>query len=209
MPNFIDLTEAKTYLQISSTEFDTRLSNLITMACSVIESYCGRTFSSNTYTEYHDGGKSSVYIRNFPINSVSEVWEYDGTQYKLLTGPLSDGSQPNVAANANSTPQYMWYSETGEITRDMVEGDAFLSVIQKQRFFNRPKAVKVVYNGGYDIPPADLKQATLDYLKIIYKDIQAKQVSLGGETIDNYQVANSGMPVHIQRTLNLYRNPLW
>jgi len=92
MANYVTLAEVKNYLKINSTEHDARLSNLITFGCSVIESYCGRTFSSATYTEVFDGGTSSIFVKNIPVNNVHQVLEFDGTSYQFLEGPTPDGS---------------------------------------------------------------------------------------------------------------------
>jgi hypothetical protein len=92
MANYVTLAEVKNYLKINSTEHDGRLANLITYGCSVIESYCGRVFSSNSYTEIFDGGTSSLFVKNIPVNNVHQVLEYDGRQYQVLDGPTIDSS---------------------------------------------------------------------------------------------------------------------
>lgn len=92
MANYITLAEVKNYLKINSTDHDSRLSNLITYGCSVIESYCGRAFSSNVYTELFDGGTSSIFVKNIPLNNVHQVLEHDGVQYQVLDGPNIDGT---------------------------------------------------------------------------------------------------------------------
>ena len=107
MANYVTLAEVKNYLKINSSEHDSRLSNLITYGCSVIESYCGRTFSSNTYTELYDGGTSSIFVKNIPVNNVHQVLEYDGAQYQVLDGPNIDGTivvgnQTNKVVNSNT-----------------------------------------------------------------------------------------------------------
>lgn len=95
MTNYITLAEVKNYLKINSTEHDSRFANLITYACSVVQSYCGRELSANTYTEIFDGGTSSVFVKNIPVNSVHEVQEFDGQGYKILNGPAADSSSLN------------------------------------------------------------------------------------------------------------------
>lgn len=421
MSNYITLAEVKNYLKINSTEHDSRFANLITFACSVIESYCGRDFSANTYTEVFDGGTSSVFVKNIPINSVHEVLEYDGYAYSVLEGPAADASilnrnftnksvsssqgftldsrykkfgltagkfdgtsgylsvsnsddfwfdhsafaiegwfrfdnfsanqtlvsqvsdsnnywkvyydtsrgitfqakqsgtivadvadestsgytsntfthilvsrdetetcrifrnggivgsavvansLPNISSSlelgrqnltdkqyfkghmeeirlslsssrqtANFTPQtyayssdenttlllhfngskgssstrdssgtpeqYAWYPETGEITRFVGEnaGRETLTILGAMKFNNYTRGVKITYNGGYVNIPADIKLATLDYVKELHKGLESRAVSLQGESLTAFDFTGGFAP-HIRRVLDLYR----
>lgn len=422
MPNYITLAEVKNYLKINSTEHDSRFANLITYGCSVIESYCGRTLSSNTYTEVFDGGTSSVFVKNIPVNNVHQVSEYDGASYQVLEGPGADAStlnktynpktvvgnlgfsldtrykkfgttsgkfdgvsgylsvadsedfwfdtsaftlegwfrfdnftsnqtllsqvadannywklyysnvlgmtfevksggvivanvshgstsgyvansfvhyaisrdesdvcrlfrggnlvSPQVTASnvipnfsssleigrqnlvdnqyykghmdeirlslssaratANYAPQtyaypsdentvlllhfngskgatatydsstaveqYTWYPETGEITKHVGEdaGKETLSILGTKKFNNYTRGVKITYNGGYDTVPADIKLATLDYIKELHKGLESRAVSLQGESLTAFDFTGGFAP-HIRRVLDLYR----
>lgn len=422
MANYITLAEVKNYLKINSTEHDSRFANLISYGCSVIESYCGRTFASNTYTEVFDGGTSSVFVKNIPVNNVHQVLEYDGTEYQVLEGPAADASTlnrtnnsktlsanpgfsldtrykkfgttsgkfdgisgyltvadsddfwfdtsaftiegwfrfdnftsnqtllsqvfdsnnywklyystlqgmtlevkdsgivvanvshgstagyttnsfvhyavsrdelnmcrlyragnligpqtlvanvlPNISASleigrqnltdtqyykghmeevrislsnarmtANYTPQsyaftsddntvlllhfngskgasstydsstaieqYTWYPETGEITKHVGEdaGRETLSILGTKKFYNYTRGVKITYNGGYDSVPADIKLATLDYVKELHKGLESRAVSLQGESLTAFDFTGGFAP-HIRRVLDLYR----
>jgi hypothetical protein len=97
MSQLISLPEIKDFLSIKSANVDEdgRLSNIAIQVSSLITSYCGREFEANTYTEYFDGGKASVFIANPPINYISEVAHFDGIDYLLLGGPDSSG-QPII-----------------------------------------------------------------------------------------------------------------
>ena len=97
MTQLISLPEIKDFLSIkpANVDEDGRLSNIAIQVSSLVTSYCGREFSSNTYTEYFDGGRASVFISNPPINYVSEVAHFDGNDYLLLGGPDSSG-QPII-----------------------------------------------------------------------------------------------------------------
>jgi len=202
---FVDLDSVKVYLELSNPEGDERLDVIIDSACKTIESYCGRTFSSNNYIEYFDGGRSSIFINNIPINSINLISEYDGAEYIPLVSPNPDGTQINTKANSN-TAQFMWYSDTGEISRDASVGSGFLEInITKPKVFrNYPKGVRVEYNGGFDTIPADLKLATYDYIKSIWKGIDSEMVSFQGETIRAFP-NSANFPPHIRRILSLYR----
>jgi hypothetical protein len=97
MTQLINLPEIKDFLSIkpSNVDEDGRLSNIATQVSSLVVSYCGREFQANTYTEYFDGGRASVFIANPPINYVSEVAHFDGNEYLLLGGPDTSG-QPII-----------------------------------------------------------------------------------------------------------------
>lgn len=202
----VTLDEVKDYLEITSTNHDARLTNLISYASQAVESYCGRELVANTYTEYHDGGTPSVFLDRFPINNVTVVAEYDGTNYANLNGPESDGSLPaNVGLTSNAL-QYMWYAETGEV-RKLKNGRATMSLDlgQYEKFNNYAKAVKVTYGGGYINVPNDLKLAVLDYIKLLHKnESSAESFSFQGES-KSAQPNSANFPAHIRRILELYR----
>jgi hypothetical protein len=101
MTQLISLPEIKDFLSIKSAnvEEDGRLSNIAVQVSSLVTSYCGREFLANTYTEYFDGGRASVFIANPPINYVSEVAHFDGREYLLLGGPNASG-QPIIKEGA-------------------------------------------------------------------------------------------------------------
>jgi hypothetical protein len=70
-----------------------------------------------------------------------------------------------------------------------------------------PNGIKVEYRGGYESGsvPYDLQLATLDYIKLIYKQDQDKKgFSFEGERGDRYNLSGN-LPPHIRRILDLYR----
>ncbi len=97
MSQLISLPEIKDFLSIkpANDDEDGRLSNIAVQVSSLVTSYCGREFLANTYTEYFDGGRASVFVANPPINYVSEVAHFDGNDYLLLGGPDTNG-QPII-----------------------------------------------------------------------------------------------------------------
>jgi len=100
----VTLLEIKEFLKIkldNDTE-DDRLSSINSYVSSLIESYCGRVLSSNTFTEYYNGGVASIFVKNPPINSVSEVSYYNGKTYIQLGGPGSRGQQLEVEGVSHS-----------------------------------------------------------------------------------------------------------
>jgi hypothetical protein len=93
MANLVNLAEIKDFLVIKTinTDEDGRLANIATQVTSLVESYCGRTFASNNYVEFFDGGISSVFVSYPPINRVDEVSHYDGKDFQILGGPGTSG----------------------------------------------------------------------------------------------------------------------
>lgn len=98
MSNLVSLNEIKDFLSIktANTNDDARLSNIAIQVSSLVSSYCGRTFEANNYLEYFDGGISTVFVDNPPINRVDEVAQYDGKDYQILGCPGTQGQPISV-----------------------------------------------------------------------------------------------------------------
>lgn len=89
---YVSLAQTKNYLNITSSNEDARLSNLISYACGVVENYIGQEVLSNSYIETLNGGKASVFVSRLPLQTVYSLLEYDGTNYRKLNNPQTDGS---------------------------------------------------------------------------------------------------------------------
>ena len=101
--------------------------------------------------------------------------------------------------------------DTGEIQRYVsgaTQGRQKISLINTPTWANYPKAVKVTYDGGYSTIPNDLQVATMDYVKMLFKQTEANQrFNLQGEGGSQFNLAASGWPPHIRRILDMYRIP--
>jgi hypothetical protein len=130
---------------------------------------------------------------------------------------------PNKATDINDshndTAEYVFSRDMGEINRDVgntgVRGSypttrnsyPALTMTGPAMFKPYPQGIRVEYRGGYesDNVPYDLQMATLDTIKLIYKQDQEKKgFSLEGERSEKYPLA-AGFPAHIKRILDLYR----
>lgn len=102
--SLVSLAEIKDFLSIktANTDEDGRLSNIAIQVSTLTSSYCGREFLANNYTEYFDGGISSVFIANPPLNRVDEVSHFDGKEYQILGGPGSSGEPIIVEGQSHS-----------------------------------------------------------------------------------------------------------
>jgi hypothetical protein len=109
--------------------------------------------------------------------------------------------------------------DTGEVTRDIggqgVRGSypttrnsyPALTLSGPGSFLPFPSGVEVSYRAGYEegSVPLDLQLATLDYIKLVYKQDQEKKgFSFEGERGDSFPLAGN-FPPHIRRILDLYR----
>ncbi len=72
--------KVKDYLGISGTDKDTLIDQMINGATDFIESYCGgRRFKSTNYVEIKDGGKSKLFLNQFPVTALTTVEYRSGT----------------------------------------------------------------------------------------------------------------------------------
>ena len=108
MTSLVSLAEIKDFLSIktANTDEDGRLANIAVQVSSLSSSYCGREFLASNYTEYFDGGISSVFIANPPLNRVDEVSHFDGKEYQILGGPGSNGEPIIVEGQSHSVTPF-------------------------------------------------------------------------------------------------------
>lgn len=122
--------------------------------------------------------------------------------------------------DVHSVPaHYNFARDTGEITKDTgslgLTGNfttarksyPALTLNGPQTFQPFPSAIEVTYRAGYEASyvPLDLQVATLDYVKLLYKQDQEKKgFSFEGERGDQFPLAGN-FPPHIRRILDLYR----
>ncbi|WP_438445902.1 phage head-tail connector protein [Gorillibacterium sp. sgz5001074] len=82
------LEQVKRQLQIplEDTGEDGALSLLLASASRAIESYCGRSFKRQDYTQTASGGGRYLALRNYPVHEIREVLGPSGpiTDYKML-----------------------------------------------------------------------------------------------------------------------------
>jgi uncharacterized phiE125 gp8 family phage protein len=77
----LTLSEAKSYLKVDYTDEDTLIQSLIDEATALIRRQAGRDLTESTYTdeEYDGEGTDMVFIRNFPIQTVTS-FKIDGVE---------------------------------------------------------------------------------------------------------------------------------
>src|SRR5215207_2219451 len=67
------LANVKVRLGITTAADDALLSALMDAADQYVAGYCGRDFAGGTFTEYHPGGEPFVFLRNYPVQSITSV----------------------------------------------------------------------------------------------------------------------------------------
>jgi hypothetical protein len=111
---------------------------------------------------------------------------------------------------------YSFSRDHGEITRESQAGTVkggikrsypSMTLSGPATFQGYPSGVRVSYRAGYEnnTVPYDIQMATLDFIKLLYKQDQDKKgFTFEGESGDKYPLAGS-FPPHIKRILDMYR----
>lgn len=143
-----------------------------------------------------------------PDSDVACLFHFDGQDNS--TSAVDVHSEPN---------EYNFDRGTGRITRDVGTRNIrrtyrsvqrsypSLSLMGPTTFQPFPSGVRIEYRAGYELGsiPYDLQLATLDFIKLIYKQDQEKKgFSFEGERGDSFNLSSS-FPPHITRVLDLYR----
>jgi uncharacterized phiE125 gp8 family phage protein len=87
MAQLITLTEAKEYLKIDYTDEDSLLNRLITQATSILQRKYKRDIVQTTYTDelYNGEGHELLFIRNFPIQSITDLSIKAGDTWQTIS----------------------------------------------------------------------------------------------------------------------------
>ena len=177
MADLVTLDEYKTYVGIRSVEQDDRINAIIPMVSSLIRTYCGRSFTTESIEEYKDA-ESYISLNEFPILEIEnfEVSTDNGATYTPLVA-YTDYIFDKVN-DAISFPSYSSYTN----------------------YFN---AIRITYTAGYEAIPADLKLAVLDTIQYYLKNDSTPKKTVGFVSVE--YVTSSDFPHHIKRVLDLYR----
>ncbi len=187
MRDLIDIDEYKVYKNITSTEQDEILEQIIPSVSTLVKSYCARTFIDNydlgleeftPIVEIYNGGETIYYTSEQPIQGITSI-EYS--------------------------------EDYGQTYTALVEFTDYVLDLQNDRIalFNGdlisiPNALKITYTGGYINLPNDLKLAVLDLISYYLKRESVPRKTSGSNVSIEY-ITNSDFPPHIKRILDLYR----
>lgn len=182
------------------------------------------TFTSNvkigsTFKGYLDEFRVSGTSR-YSSNFVPPAFRFRPDGDTLCLVHFDGADNATAIADVHAEPnEYNYDRGTGRITRDVGTRNIrrtyrsiqrsypALSLVGPATFQPYPSGVRVEYRAGYELGsvPFDLQLATLDFIKIIYKQDQEKKgFSFEGERGDNFNLS-SNFPPHVARILDLYR----
>jgi len=180
MATLISLQDYKTFSGISNNKADAKLTLTIELVDSFIETYCGRVFTSSTFTEQLASSEEMLFVRNLPISTVTTLSYYD-TEMVLQ----------EIASNF-----YVVYNEEGSI--ELLDHTSIpLATIHK------PFVIE--YSGGFTSTPNAMKLAAIDLVTYYHKRESQNKISSTNINAEAVEIEDSHLPPHIKRVLDLYR----
>ena len=195
--------------------------------------YNGNTIADASYTESNLTFTSNVQIGTTFKGYIDELRVMNKAMYSSnFTPPTNrfrtdddtvllvhfDGKQgaTSVYDVHGAANDYSFSRDHGEITRESQAGTVkggikrsypSMTLSGPATFQGYPSGVRVSYRAGYEnnTVPYDIQMATLDFIKLLYKQDQDKKgFTFEGESGDKYPLAGS-FPPHIKRILDMYR----
>lgn len=160
---------------------DDLIEDLLDQVSKTIESFCDRTFDSDTYTEYFDGkGSAWLHPTYYPITSVTGIW--DDTEW-------SWGASTEI-----SDSEYR------------VSNDGRFVLLKNTYFGDFRENIKITYVAGYTTIPNDLKLACIEETVRRYK--RRQEVDVTGRTMEDGSttVMAGDMLPQTKDVLKRYRN---
>lgn len=194
-----DLSAIKAELNVTGNGDDAFLGQLISEASAAIETYCGRVFALQEYSEEFrlPTRDATLVLRQWPVTAVDSIDE-NGTDLTDETDFETDGESGRITRLAGSVPG-KW-----------------------------PARVKVTvqYTAGYLLPgdspgddlPADIERACTELVKMRYfgrerdpnvtREVvpQVYDVTFGGAP---GSAGSESMPAHVSAMLDSYRAPVF
>ncbi len=202
------LANVKLRLGITITDDDSLLSALMDSADQYVAEFCGRDFGGGTYTEYHDGGTAVVFLRNYPVQSVSSV--------------SVDPAYGFGAETVRPATAYVVRLDCGVIqslTGPFLPLWAGLPIFGMPAWLRAPRVVQVVYSTATVAAPADVREAYALLIGHWYRYVKTQiaagyqnvyRQTAGGTTVifAKDQIAGGSLPVDVPLLLAPYRVPL-
>lgn len=166
----VSLSDIKQKMRIPPADrsHDARLLQLLDGLTPVVEGITGPILQ-RLVTETYDGGTYFISLRRRPVLEVSEVTEYRGPiPYRLTQVPSPD---------LGSIYSYM-FETPGRVVRRTAGGGI-------TTFPPGPDAVTISYKAGYTQVPPNVREATLELVRVNYQmSEQASRPAFGGGSAD-------------------------
>lgn len=182
-------------------------------------SFTSNVILGETFKGYIDELRVSN-IARYKTDFRAPLYRHRPDNGTVLLVHFDEENNSRIAKDVHATPsEYTFSRDSGEITRDvgslgtrgtyptMRNSYPALTLSGPAAFQPFPSGVKVEYRAGYEAGsvPYDLQLATLDFIKLLYKQDQEKKgFSFEGERGDSFPLAGN-FPPHIRRILDLYR----
>ena len=194
------LSNAKSVLLVSGSGDDTMLAQLLDAADSFIEKHTGRSFAGGTFTETHPAGGPMLFLRNYPVASVTSL-KVDADR------AFGSGTERDTSTYAVHADRGVIESRTGPFLTPYRKGWA-----------DWPESVKVVYTTATGSVPAAVKQAFSDLVGHWYRlaktNLDANFLmlteSINGTTSKGYSwslTRGLAIPPGVLKLLEPYRIP--
>lgn len=177
--------EAKDYLQITTTTYDTLIDSLIQKASGLIESQANRLFGENSYEEIYFGNDSeSICLDHYPVIDVDYLSQDIDTENRIT----NDLIKPS---------DYFVRVEDGLL--ELID-----DVFCKSTAY---RTIYVKYSAGYETIPADIKLACLNLISKKYNDITDKRSGIQSKSSMNYQITylQTDLSDSDNRIIDMYR----
>lgn len=150
----LSLEEAKIWLDYTGSDRDVLITTLIESVQALLESFCDRHFSFDSYTEYYDGlGFNYVLLDQYPVQDITGVWD--------------DTNREFTDVMKIESTSYTVYKNIGMIM--LTDGSVFTKGYRN---------VKVEYTAGYTEIPADLKMIAGEIIVKKWKNIIDHRVGI-------------------------------
>lgn len=176
----IPLADAKARLSINTDTSDDLLRTYIDAVGAAVESYTGRTFRRQTFTEVYDGGYPAISLLHLPVISVSSVSE-SGTALGVTDYTI------------NGLRGVLWRGA---------------SSYYPGRFAPGIQNISVTYVAGYVDIPDDVMHAAKQMLSHLWETQRGSMGLNRGPTSDDYiGVAGYSFPRRVVELLNPYVVP--
>jgi uncharacterized phiE125 gp8 family phage protein len=187
--DLVTSAETKRFLNVTHTDDDTLIGELITAVSAGVGRYTGRAFTPATsYTEYLTGGSENLIVRRPPIKAITGVYDHFDDDDEVDDG------------------DYEFNAEAGLIyfTQDAVQSVLSDSSGVWAAGYRR---WKVTYTVDYSAVPADVKLAAMTWIADIYE--HRDDLKSGGLGDMNFlragAVSVQDMPDRAKTILDRYR----
>ena len=176
------LTKVKALLELTETDWNALVNELIGSVSERCASYCNRDFENKSRVEYHDGGGRYLYLKGLPVvGSITSI--YGSDTWEWASGDLIDADEYYLL------PAGMVGYRYGAWPYGL-------------------KALKVTYTGGYAANgvPDDLEMAARTQVAYDFnrrKDVGLESVSFPDGSIQ--KVSSGEFLPSVKAVLNRYR----